>query len=74
MDGIDFVIIIFEGYEDFLSIDFDIIGYDWKNFDLGIFFWVLFVDCVYFVKAVNGEVWKFFFVDFEGLSIGNIVF
>ncbi|WP_425420961.1 T9SS type A sorting domain-containing protein [Phaeodactylibacter xiamenensis] len=74
VDGIDPATITFEGYEDSLSTDLDIIGHDWKNFDLGTFSWALPADRVYFVKVANGEVWKLFFVDFEGSSTGNIVF
>jgi hypothetical protein len=74
VDGIDPATITFEGYEDSLSTDLDIIGHDWKVFDLGTFAWALPADRVYFVKSANGEVWKLAFIDFEGSSTGNIVF
>lgn len=73
-NGVDPATVDFGVYEDSLSTDLDIIGHDWKSFDLGTFSWALPADRAYFVKAANGEVWKLVFIDFEGSSTGNIVF
>ncbi|GAB4245524.1 MAG: hypothetical protein Kow0027_06000 [Saprospiraceae bacterium] len=73
-DGIDPATVVFDGYEDSLSTDLDIIGHDWKTFDLATFQWLLPEDRVYFVKTADGHLWKIRFIDFEGSSTGTATF
>ena len=73
-DGIDPASVEFSNYEDSLQTALDVIGYDWKSFDLNTFSWSLPLDRVYFVKTAEGEVHKLQFIDFEGSSTGVAVF
>jgi len=73
-DGIDPATVEFDAYRDSLQSALDIIGYDWKSFDLNTFSWSLPLDRVYFVKTAEGQVYKLQFVDFEGSSTGVAVF
>lgn len=73
-DGVDPETVDFELYGDSLQNVLDIIGYDWKTFDLSTFQWSLPADRAYFVKTAIGDIWKIVFVDFEGSSTGNVVF
>ena len=58
-------------YADQYSDTIDIIGHDWKWFDLGTFTWVVASDRVYFVKTPESELWKLQFTDFGGSSTGT---
>ncbi len=73
-DGVDPATVAYEAYADSLRSALDVIGYDWKTFDLQTFTWSLPQDRAYFVKTVEGRVWKLFFLDFEGSSTGVAVF
>lgn len=73
-DGVDPITVAYEDYEAALSTELDVIGYDWKEFDLGTFMWNLPADRVYFVKTTDGKIWKLFFLDFEGSSTGTTIF
>ena len=70
-NGVDPETAEFEDHENDLSTDLDIIGHDWKDFDLGTFSWVLPTDRAYFVKTADDNVWKIWFIDFEGSSTGT---
>lgn len=50
------------------------IGYDWKNFDMGTFQYVIDADRIYFVKDQNDMVYKIVFTGFGGSSTGDILF
>lgn len=52
----------------------NIIGYDWKEFDMQSFAWVLDSKAVYFVIDKKDDVWKLIFTDFEGSSTGVVKF
>ncbi len=52
----------------------DVIGSDWKTFNLPASKWELPQDRVYFVKQTDGTIWKLFFVDFEGSATGTGTF
>lgn len=73
-DGVDPQMVMFEDYQDSLSDNIEIIGHDWKEFDLGAFEWVLPDDRAYFVRTANGRVWKIVFTDFAGSSTGTATF
>lgn len=70
--GVNPQTVVFASYQDSLSADMDKIGYDWKYFSGTA--WVLPSDVVYFVKTENNQLWKLFFVDFEGSSTGISTF
>lgn len=64
-------------YQDFidsLSTIPDIIGQDWKFFDLNAFAWILEENLVYFVKTRDDRVWKIQFIEFQGSGSGTAVF
>ena len=52
----------------------DVIGYDWKVFNLNEMKWVLPTDRAYFVKVRNGDIYKLVFADFEGSATGTAYF
>ena len=64
----------FQEYADSLSANPEIIGHDWKYFDLNAFEWILPEDLVYFVKTQEDRVWKLRFMEFQGSSTGTAVF
>ena len=63
-----------EDFIDSLKTDIDIIGWDWKRFDLGAFKWILDDRRAYFIKTPSSRLWKIFFTEFAGSRTGNIVF
>ena len=62
----------------YVDTDFDAniteIGYDWKEFNMGTYQWMLDEDRMYFAKDKNEEVYKIVFTGFEGSASGNITF
>jgi hypothetical protein len=52
----------------------NIIGYDWKAFDMGTFTWVLEDSLSFFVKDQSSEIWKIIYTGFGGSANGNIEF
>ncbi len=61
-------------YEDAFTSQIDLIGYDWKEFDMAEFTWKVFENLSYFVKTKSGDVYHLIFIDFEGSSTGIITF
>lgn len=59
---------------DSLSTANDVIGFDWKFFDLAGFQWVVETERAYFLKMPDNQVLKFNFINFAGSSTGNITF
>jgi hypothetical protein len=59
-------------YESELESVPNVIGYDWKEFNITTFSWTVFEDLVYFVERTNGDVWQLQFIDFEGSSTGGL--
>jgi len=57
-----------------MSADKNIIGYDWKYFNMETFSWELPDSLSYFVKDQAGNVWQIAFTGFGGSSTGNIEF
>lgn len=70
-NGVDPEAVNQEGYTDQYQDSLDVIGHDWKAFDLNTFQWVIPTDLVYFVKTGSNETWKVQFIDFEGSSTGG---
>ena len=62
-------------YTDYVShtfnTDINVIGYDWKSFQ-GIY--VVNPNRCYFIRDLNGDIWRIVFTSFEGTSTGNIQF
>ncbi|MEO1437031.1 MAG: T9SS type A sorting domain-containing protein, partial [Bacteroidota bacterium] len=58
-------------YSDQYVTDLDAVGFDWKEFDLTTFSWILPLDRVYFVRTNTDSLWQIQFVDFEGSSSGT---
>jgi len=56
------------------SDDITEIGYDWKEFDMGTFQYVLDADRIYFVKDQNDHVYKIVFTGFGGSATGDFNF
>ena len=50
------------------------IGYDWKDFDMSSFSYLVDADRCYFVKDLNGRIWRIVFTSFEGSSTGIVEF
>ncbi len=69
--NVDPATVEFATYQDSLSEDIDVIGYDWKSFQ-GM--WMLDDKRAYFVKDVDDTMWKINFISFEGSGTGNSVF
>jgi len=74
-DDVDTEKVMFDKYIDSLEDErIDIIGQDWKEFDITARQWKVTPRRAYFVKDQQGDVYKVIFIDFEGSSTGNIVF
>ena len=54
--------------------DIDVIGSDWKSFNMDIFQWKLQDSLSYFVEDLKGNIWHLWFTDWEGASTGNLKF
>jgi hypothetical protein len=52
----------------------NIIGYDWKVFDLATFSWKLQDSLVFVVKDKEATIWKTVFTGFGGQGTGNFIF
>ena len=50
------------------------IGYDWKDFDMSSFSYIIDSDRCYFLKDLNNKVWRIVFNSFEGSSTGIVEF
>ena len=57
-----------------MMTEMNIIGYDWKDFDMSTFSYVLDPNRCYFVKDFNDRVWRIVFTSFEGSSTGIVEF
>ncbi|MCB0705481.1 MAG: T9SS type A sorting domain-containing protein [Saprospiraceae bacterium] len=72
--GIDPTTVEEADYENDYAPELDVIGHDWKEFDLGNGGWVIYDDLAYFVKTPTGQIWRIVFINFEGSSTGVVVF
>ena len=70
-DAVDPATVAYADYQDSLHTELDIIGHDWKFFNLTE--WTVDADRVFFLKAADDRVWKLHFVDFGGSLNGNAV-
>lgn len=70
--GIDPATVDYQDYIEDLSGKNNIIGHDWKHFDLSSFQWIVPLDLVYFIKSRDNKLWQIHFLDFEGSSTGIV--
>ncbi len=68
-DGVDPVTVAYADYKDSLRTELDVIGHDWKYFNLTS--WSLDADRVFFLKTNYDRVWKLRFIDFGGSIDGT---
>ena len=54
--------------------DIDVIGSDWKSFNMTSFQWELPDSLSYFVEDLAGNIWHLWFTDWEGSTTGNLMF
>ena len=59
-------------YSGSIDSSINVIGYDWKNWTGSAY--EVTDSLVYFVKAKDGNIWKFEFTSYEGSASGKIVF
>lgn len=52
----------------------NIIGHDWKSFDLSTYKYIVQDSLAYFVKDLSGNTWKIIFTGFAGSSTGKVYF
>ncbi|MBI5914071.1 MAG: T9SS type A sorting domain-containing protein [Bacteroidetes bacterium] len=71
-NGVDPATVSYDDWVDSLSADIDVIGYDWKAFSGST--WLLYLDRAYFVKTLDGNIWKINFIDFGGSLTGTTIF
>lgn len=65
---------MYDDTQDTFRQELDVIGYDWKSFNLQTFQFSIDAERLFFVKNREGEIWKLQFIDFEGSSTGVTVF
>ncbi|HLO91162.1 MAG: T9SS type A sorting domain-containing protein [Chloroflexota bacterium] len=65
-------------FNDWANLDYttgsDVIGHDWKTFDMGTFTYLMEDSLYYFVKAQNGNIYKISFTSFSGSATGTTTF
>lgn len=54
--------------------DINVIGYDWKTFDMNTFTYIINTDKAFYVKYLNNTVYRVVFTGFAGSSTGVITF
>ena len=70
-DNVDPETVDFEPYRDSLSTQPEIIGHDWKMFDLVNYEWVINSSLAFFLKTRDDHIWKILLTDFGGSGNGN---
>lgn len=67
-----------DDYNNWFELPFDsaknVIGYDWKYFDMGTFMWTIVDSTAFFAQNYAGDVYKMTFVFWEGASTGKFAF
>lgn len=61
-------------YQHTMMTEMNSIGYDWKDFDMSSFSYLINQNRCYFIKDLNEKIWRVIFSSFEGSSTGNIEF
>ncbi|HRN94317.1 MAG TPA: T9SS type A sorting domain-containing protein [Chitinophagales bacterium] len=52
----------------------NIIGYDWKKYDMNSSSYLIADSTIYFIQRKNGDIWKVIFTGFGGAANGNFIF
>ena len=73
-NNINPITVDYQLYLDSMETRLDVIGHDWKYFDLGEFSWVIDLQRAYFVKQPDQHLWKLVFIDFGGSGNGTSTF
>ena len=73
-NNIDPISVEYEPYLDSMETRLDVIGQDWKYFDLSEFMWVIDLQRAYFLKQADDHLWKLAFIDFGGSGTGTSTF
>lgn len=64
-----------DDFNNWFEMPFDsaknVIGYDWKSFDMGTFSWQIADSTAFFAQNYTGDVYKLTFESWEGTSTGN---
>jgi hypothetical protein len=71
-NGVDVQTVDPADYENLYVASISEIGYDWKYFDMNLNQFAVVADLCYFVKSLDGNVYKIVFTGFEGAATGNI--
>lgn len=71
--GVDTTQVVWGNYA-LSSSNINVIGSDWKNFDMGLFQFVVEDSLSYFVASQDGNLYKLVFKSFAGTSTGNFSF
>lgn len=69
--GVDPVTVDYEDYLDSFSNQIDLIGHDWKFFNLQQGGWIVTSDLAFFVKTADNKLYKLVFTGFSGAGTGN---
>lgn len=56
------------------STEMNIIGSDWKSYNMDLSVYTIVADRTYFVKDIPGNIWKVIFTGYGGGSNGNMTF
>ncbi len=66
-----------DDFNNWFEMPFDsaknVIGYNWKSFDMGTFTWQIADSTAFFVQNYAGDVYKLTFESWEGSTTGNFV-
>jgi Secretion system C-terminal sorting domain/HmuY protein len=73
-EGVDTKTVKAANYTNSYKKNIDVVGHDWKTFNLNANKWELPTDRAYFVKQADGTIWKIVFLDFEGSATGTATF
>ena len=71
-NGVDPNNVSFSDHQANLTDSVNVIGHDWRYFDIGSSSWITLDDRAYFVKTASDSLFKVVFLDFEGSTTGLI--
>ena len=57
-----------------MTTDINVIGFDWKSFNMETFQWEFTTDRAHFVQDGAGNIWKLIFTGYGGSATGDITF
>ncbi|MEZ4806763.1 MAG: T9SS type A sorting domain-containing protein [Flavobacteriales bacterium] len=74
LDGVDPITVEHGAAEGQYGTDINVIGSDWKVFNMTTFMYEYVTDRAYFVKDVAGNLWKLVFTGYGGSATGTMTF